>query len=126
MDVTPPLPRGRQVIRGYGGGGFLIAERRYAGSVLVFRERVLPWPVSGVDALSVDDFADVRRASDGVDVLLIGCGSSGAAGIADHVRARLRSDGIVVEPMDTGAACRTWNVLLTEERRAAAALIAVE
>lgn len=126
MDVTPPLPRGRQVIRGYGGGGFLIAERRYAGSVLVFRERVLPWPVSGVDALSVDDFADVRQASDGVDVLLIGCGSSGTAGIAEHVRARLRSDGIVVEPMDTGAACRTWNVLLTEERRAAAALIAIE
>lgn len=126
MDVTPPLPRGRQVIRGYGGGGFLIAERRYAGSVLVFRERVLPWPVSGVEALSVDDFADVRQASDGVDVLLIGCGSSGAAGIADRVRARLRSDGIVVEPMDTGAACRTWNVLLTEERRAAAALIAIE
>lgn len=126
MDVTPPLPRGRQVIRGYGGGGFLIAERRYAGSVLVFRERVLPWPVSGVDALSVDDFADVRQASDGIDVLLIGCGSSATAGIAGHVRARLRSDGIVVEPMDTGAACRTWNVLLTEERRAAAALIAVE
>ena len=126
MDVTPPLPRGRQVIRGYGGGGFLIAERRYAGSVLVFRERVLPWPVSGVDALSVDDFADVRQASDGVDVLLIGCGSSGTAGIADRVRARLRSDGIVVEPMDTGAACRTWNVLLTEERRTAAALIAIE
>lgn len=126
MDVTPPLPRGRQVIRGYGGGGFLIAERRYAGSVLVFRERVLPWPVSGAEALSVDDFAAVRQASDGVDVLLIGCGSSGAAGIADHVRAGLRSDGIVVEPMDTGAACRTWNVLLTEERRAAAALIAVE
>ena len=125
MDVTPPLPRGRQVIRGYGGGGFLIAERRYAGSVLVFRERVLPWPVAGVDALSVDDFADVRQASDGIDVLLIGCGSA-TAGIAGHVRARLRSDGIVVEPMDTGAACRTWNVLLTEERRAAAALIAVE
>ena len=125
MDVTPPIPRGRQVIRGYGGGGFFIAERRYTGSVLVFRERVLPWPVSGVDALSVDDFADVRAASGGVDILLIGCGS-GTAGIADRVRDRLRSDGIVVEPMDTGAACRTWNVLLSEERRAAAALIAIE
>ena len=125
MDVTPRIPRGRQVIRRYGGGGFLIAERHYRGSVLVFRERVLPWPVSGADALSVDDLAEVRKASDGVDVLLIGCGS-GTTAIADRVRAGLRSDGIVVEPMDTGAACRTWNVLLSEERRAAAAMMAIE
>lgn len=125
MDVTPRIPRGRQVIRRYGGGGFFIAERHYRGSVLVFRERVLSWPVSGVDALSVDDLAEVRKASDSVDVLLIGCGS-GTTDVADRVRARLRSDGIVVEPMDTGAACRTWNVLLSEERRAAAALIAIE
>ncbi len=124
MDVTPRIPPGRQLVQGYGGGGFLIAERRYAGSVLVFPERVLAWPVSGIEAVTVDDFADVRSASDEVDVLLVGCGR-GTAAVAGDVRDLLRGDGIVVEPMDTGAACRTWNVLLSEERRAAAALIAV-
>jgi uncharacterized protein len=41
------------------------------------------------------------------------------------VRAALRSQGVVLEPMDTGAACRTYNVLLSEDRKVAAALIAV-
>ena len=48
------------------------------------------------------------------------------APIPGGLREGLREHGIVIEPMDTGAACRTHNVLLTEERRAAAALIAVE
>ena len=125
MDITPQIPQGRQIIQRYGGGGFLIAERRYKGSVLVFLEHVLPWPVSRIDEVSVGDFADIRSASDSVDVLLIGCGHE-MVRIADDIRTPLRGDGIIVEPMDTGAACRTWNVLLSEERRVAAALIAID
>jgi uncharacterized protein len=59
-----------------------------------------------------------------VEVLLLGCGlrliQPGPA-----FRAELKALGVVVEPMDTGAACRTYNVLLSEDRRVAAALIAV-
>ena len=65
-------------------------------------------------------------ASDPVpQILLIGCGQ-GAAMISPALRQALRAAGAVIDAMDTGAACRTYNVLLAEERRVAAALIAVE
>jgi uncharacterized protein len=125
MDITPHIPIGRQIIQRYGGGGFFIADKQYVGSVLVFQEQVLAWPVSSMAGVSVGDFADVREAADNVDILLVGCGRE-MEFITDDIRVNLRSSNIIVEPMDTGAACRTWNVLLSEERRAAAALIAVE
>lgn len=125
MDITPHIPQGRQIIQRYGGGGFLIADKPYVGSVLVFQEHVLAWPVSNIGDISVQDFVDIQGAAGTVDILLIGCGRE-MAYIPDDIRTPLRADGIVVEPMDTGAACRTWNVLLSEERRAAAALIAIE
>ena len=125
MDITPHIPSGRQIIQRYGGGGFFIADKHYVGSVLVFQEHVLAWPVSDITEISVGDFADVQDAADSVDILLVGCGRE-MAFIADDIGEQLRSHHIVVEPMDTGAACRTWNVLLSEERRAAAAMIAVE
>ena len=60
----------------------------------------------------------------GVDLLLLGCGAA-MRPVAPALRAALRKAGIAVEPMDTGAACRTFNVLLAEGRRVAAALVAV-
>ena len=125
MDITPRIPIGRQIIQRYGGGGFFIADKRYTGSILVFQEHVLAWPVSRIDEISAENLSDVQQAADSVDILLVGCGHE-MAYIGDELRATLRADGIVVEPMDTGAACRTWNVLLSEERRAAAALIAID
>lgn len=125
MDITPLIPKGRQVIQRYGGGGFFIADKHYVGSVLVFQEHVLAWPVSTIGEVSLLDFRDVREAADGIDILLVGCGPE-MAFIEEEVRVALRSDGIVIEPMDTGAACRTWNVLLSEERQVAAALIAID
>ena len=125
MDITPQIPIGRQIIQRYGGGGFFIADKQVVGSVLVFQEHIVPWPVSSIAGISVEDFADVQEAADSVDILLIGCGRE-MAFIAEDIREHLRNRNIVIEPMDTGAACRTWNVLLSEERRAAAALIAIE
>jgi uncharacterized protein len=106
MDITPIVGEGRQLINGYGGGGFRIAGTAYRGSVLV-------------------SFAEVRAATDEIDLLLLGCGAS-MTFLAEPLRAELRAAGIVTECMDTGAACRTFNVLLAEGRRVAAALIAVE
>ncbi len=125
MDITPLVGEGRQIIGGYGGGGFRVAGVSYRGSVLVFPERTLHWPVSEAEALSAKDFAEVRAAAEHVDVLLLGCGAR-LVPLSEPLRADLRSEGIVVEVMDTGAACRTFNVLLAEARRVAAALIAVE
>ncbi len=122
--MTPLVPGGRKLIGGYGDGGFRIDGQRYEGSVLVFPEQVIAWPPRGVaevDAGALTLITDMRRPT---DILLLGCGES----FVDEppgLRAALRNAGVILEWMDTGAACRTFNVLLAEERRVAAALIAV-
>ena len=53
MDITPLVPEGRQIIEGYGNGGFRIAGTVHAGSRLVFPERSESWPVASFDALTL-------------------------------------------------------------------------
>lgn len=124
MDVTPLIPAGRQYIEGYGAGRFRISGVVHEGPVLVLRDRTLPWTVGDVSALTPDSLAPVIAAG-GVSVLLLGCGRR-MAPVPAAVRERLRAAGIGVDPMDTGGACRTYNVLLAEDRQVAAALMPIE
>lgn len=124
MDVTPAIPAGRQVIEAYGDGGFRVSGSRYEGSLLLFPARVVAWPVAAMAAVTVESLQPVLEAAGDVDLLLLGCGQA-MAPVPAELRRRLKAVGIVVEQMDTGGACRTWNVLLGEDRRVAAALIAV-
>jgi len=124
MDVTPLVPEGRQTIQAYGEGGFRIAGKRWLGSVLVFPERTVTWSVTRFDEVDVEALQPVAQQG-GVQILLLGCGRQ-AQFPSKMLREALRAQGIVLEPMDTGAAARTYNVLLAEERAVAAALLAVE
>lgn len=123
MDITPLVPADRQLIRKYGNGGFIISGTRWDGSVLVLPDHTRAWPVTAMAEVTLDSLGDIAEA--GVDILLLGCGRVMSPAPRD-LRIALRAAGIVVEPMDTGAACRTYDVLVTEGRRVAAALIAVE
>jgi uncharacterized protein len=116
--VAEPLPP--QIIQGYGNGLFRIAGVEHRGSVIVFADRTLPW----AGEVSEAGLAAVMAAEATLDLLLVGCGAT-MRPVPGDLRATLRKVGIAVEPMDTGAACRTFNVLLAEERRVAAALIAI-
>jgi uncharacterized protein len=109
-----------QVIQGYGDGLFRIAGEAYQGSIIVFAERTVAW--SG--EISEAGLAEAFAAAGELDLLLLGCGLR-MQPVAPGLRMALRRVGIAVEAMDTGAACRTFNVLLAEGRRVAAALIAV-
>jgi len=124
MDITPLVPQGSQVIDGYGPGRFRIAGIVHEGSVLVLPDRTVSWHVTAVDTLTVADFGDVVTADPACEILLLGCGERMRLP-PQALRAGLRGHGIVIDPMDTGAACRTFNVLLAEGRRVAAALIAL-
>lgn len=124
MDVTPLIPSGRQFIQGYGDGGFRISGQRYEGAVLVLPERTLPWPVNDVADITPDTLRELQADDADVALLLIGCGKS-MAFIDPVLRTDVREWGVVIDAMDTGAACRTYNVLLSEERRVAAALLPV-
>ena len=125
VDITPLVPAGRQVIQGYGDGGFRIGGEAYRGSVLVFSSTTLSWPVTALHQLTPDSLARVSAAEPAVEILLIGCGRE-IAPLPAEVRRGLQQRGIAAETMDTGAACRTFNVLLSEDRAVAAALIAID
>ncbi len=123
-DVTPLIPKDRMVIDSYRPGAVRIAGQLHERSVLVFPRQVRGWPPAtfeDIDAAALAPFADPPEP---VDVLLIGCGAKNRF-LPPTLRAQLRDHGIVADAMDTGAACRTYNVLLAEGRAVAAALIMV-
>jgi uncharacterized protein len=124
MDVKPVAPAGRQLIQAYREGGFTVAGVRHRGSVLVLPDRTLAWPVRELGSISIESVAPITDAQPSVELLVLGCGqrfSPVPPGLRDALRAR----GIALEAMATPAACRTYNVLLAEDRRVAAALIAI-
>jgi len=125
VDITPLIPEGRQVIQGYGDGRFRIAGTIHAGSVIVFAEQTLAWPVTTYEQITAESLRMVADRAAGLDLLIVGLGPQFRAPIASVSR-DLMAIGIAVEFMDTGAACRTFNLLLGDGRPVAAALIAVD
>ncbi len=121
MDITPLISADRQVIQAYSQGAFKISGQIYNGSVIVSPGRTMPWPVQG-KTLTPDDFAWALTPEWEQDVILLGCGPR--TFMPDPaIRALLKSRHINLELMDTGAACRTYNVLMADGRRIAAALL---
>ena len=118
MEVTPLVPVGRQVIERYAAGGFRVSGAIFLGPILVFPEHTVDWPDAAVTAESLAPVAE----RGGVELLLIGLGKR-MSPIPAAVRNALKAHGIAIEAMDTGAACRTYNMLLAEDRRLAAALL---
>ena len=125
MEIAPIQLVGRQVVLGYGRGGFLVSDQQWHGAILVFPDRTLAWDATTLADLTVASFRAVTEASPLPDILLIGTGARMAM-LPAGLRADLRSLGLAVETMDTGAACRTYNLLVGEERRVAAALLPVD
>lgn len=124
MDLIPAQADGRRGIEAYGGGGFRISGQRADGSILVLPDRAIAWPVTRMADLTLASLAPVEEIAAQLEILVLGCGPS-IAFVPRDVRTAVRAWGPVIEALDTGAACRTYNVLLSEGRRAAAALIAV-
>ena len=119
------MPAGRQLIQSYGGGRFRIGGQVHEGSVLVLSEETLAWPVADAGAITEASLDALYAAEPAGGILVVGCGPAFSAP-PPALRAALKAQGFQLEWMDTGAACRTFNVLLTEERAAAAAVLAVE
>jgi uncharacterized protein len=124
MDITPSIVRDRQIIESYGAGRFRISGADYRGSVIITAEWTRPWAITDMSGLSVESLADIVAAEPPVEILLLGCGTR-LHPLPAPFRAALREHGMSCDSMDTGAACRTFNVLITEARRVAAALIAL-
>ncbi len=125
MQPAPPRYPGRAPIEAYGNGGFRFAGMSHRGSLLCLGEAILGWSATTAEGLTLDDFAEVLAAPAGIELLLLGTGREFLLP-SETLRSGMREAGIRIEPMDTGAACRTYNVLLAERRPVGAALIAVD
>lgn len=120
LPVTDPAQV--QVIRTYGPGRFLIGDREWRCPVLVTPSWTTDWPVERADDVSLDNLASLRSAEMSTELVVLGCGAR-TVFIRPGIRATLRAAGMGLEAVDTGSACRMYNVLLAEGRRVAAALI---
>ena len=116
---------GRYSIDAYGNGGFRFADMSHRGSILALPSGIRAWPVQTVQGLSESDLAPVLAESEAVELLLLGTGLD-IAPITEALRRRFREARIGLDVMQTGAAAHTYNVLVAENRRVAAALVAVD
>jgi uncharacterized protein len=124
LDKTLPAPDPAQVqvIRTYGPGRFLISDRDWHEPVLVRPTVTTPWKVARAEDLSLASLAALKDAAVPTELLVLGCGAR-AIFVPPALRAELKAAGLALEVVDTGSACRIYNVLLAEGRRVAAALI---
>ena len=116
---------GRAPIDAYGNGGFRFAGMSHKGSILCLADAIVAWEPTDVDQLSPECFADVLADATRIGFLLLGTGVSHRQPPAS-VREAFASAGIGLDVLATGAAARTWNVLLAEGRPIAAALMATD
>ena len=120
---APHLPRPAP-IEAYGNGGFRFGGMSHRGSLLCFPDGIWAWPITAVDQLDGKALQPVLERAGTLDVFLLGAGENPWA-MPEQVRALFRNAGLSVDAMQTGPAVRTYNILMAENRRAGAGLIAV-
>ncbi len=127
MEMTrAPLPHAanRPQIQKYGAGRFTVSGQVFTGGVLVLPTQTLAWPAADLATLSEEAISLLISHQANIDVCLLGCGPR-TLPLPSTLRARFKAAGLRIDVMDTGSACRTYNVLMSEGRAVAAALMPV-
>ncbi len=120
MKLHQARADGRNLFTGYGPGYVSVNGTRRQAHTVVLTDRVLDWDVGGFDNFTAETFE--RLAALPIEILLLGTGSA-ARFPHPALTDALRRAGIGLEVMDTHAACRTYNILLAEDRRVGAAVL---
>jgi uncharacterized protein len=120
---APHLPRSAP-IEAYGKGGFVFDSMSHRGSLLCLPDAIWAWPVTKPTEIDKYSLARIFDAANGIDTLIIGTGTDVWLP-PPALREALRAVRVVLDAMQTGPAVRTYNVMIGERRRVAAALIAV-
>jgi uncharacterized protein len=120
---APHLPRSAP-IEAYGKGGFVFDSMSHRGSLLCLPDAIWAWPVNKPAEIDKTSLARIFAAANGIDTLIIGTGTDVWLP-PPALREALRAVRVVLDTMQTGPAVRTYNVMIGERRRVAAALIAV-
>ena len=122
MDA-PHLPR-QALIDAHGGGGFRFAGLSHRGSLLCLPDGIWAWPVTEPAQASEETLARVFAQTGELDFFVFGTGAAPWI-MPEPLRARFRAAQVSLDTMTTGAALRTYNVMLMENRRVGAGLIAI-
>lgn len=122
MDA-PHLPR-QALIDAHGGGGFRFAGLSHRGSLLCLPDGIWAWPVTEPAQASEETLARVFAEAGELDFFVFGTGAAPWI-MPEALRARFRVAQVSLDTMTTGAAVRTYNVMLMENRRVGAGLIAI-
>jgi uncharacterized protein len=123
MDA-PHLPR-QVLIDAHGAGGFRFAGLSHRGALLCLPDGIWAWSVAAPADITAGSLALAFDRADILDFVLVGTGTEPWV-MPPPLRARFRDAHISVDVMTTGPAVRTYNVMLMENRRVGAALIAID
>jgi uncharacterized protein len=123
VPQAPHLPR-QALIDAHGGGGFRFAGMSHRGSLLCLPDGIWAWPLTAPAALTEAALAQVFSRADALDFFVLGTGTEPWI-MPEALRTRFREAHISADAMATGPAVRTYNVMLMENRRVGAGLIAV-
>ncbi|PWR23673.1 Mth938-like domain-containing protein [Zavarzinia compransoris] len=124
MPPLRELDQAPRRIERYGDGAFRIEGAVHAGAILLTARGIVPWAVGDAAGATAAAVEALIAARDDYEFILIGTGTRFEL-LARAARDALKAAGIRFDAMDTGAACRTYNVLVAEGRRVAAALMPV-
>jgi uncharacterized protein len=124
MDVTPLIREGQQIIQSYAAGTFRVSGVSYEDALLVYPSQTIMWQTAPktIADMQVSNFTGLLKQASEIDVLLFGTGEK-MQFINPKLRQELSAQGLPMDVMDTGAACRTYNVLMAEGRRVVAILM---
>jgi uncharacterized protein len=124
MDITPLIPKGRNLINSYNDSGFVISEKNFSGSIILMSTKVLEIPLTEKDLLEeekllsyLENFSDSQ-----IEILLIGTGKNHLR-LSPNLKTKIKEKlSVSIDEMSTSAACRTFNILTLEDRKIAAIL----
>ena len=125
MSAAPARYPGRAPIDAYGNGGFRFADMSHRGSLLCLPSGIYAWEATRAEDLTPDRLAPILAERPALGFLIFGTGVAQVFPDA-ALRQAFAEAGLGLDAMSTGAACRTYNVLLAEGRPVGAALIAVD
>lgn len=120
QDITPIVDEKIKIIESYGGGGFKISGNRVDNSVFIFRDYFHKIDKSNIETITRQDISDLEE----IEILLVGYGEESEF-LPSSLEQDIKNAGVSIEYMNTGAAARTYNILVSEERKVATILIAV-
>ena len=121
MDITPEIPKDQKIIKSYGESFFKVNDEEYSENIIVQADKVTTWEVSCFDEINTCSFSDLDES---IEILIISCGEKHLP-LDPKLQSYFHEKNISVEVMTTAAACRTYNILLSEGRQVAAALLKV-